>query len=114
MLTYLMSVFHGAHSPERVGPRTSRELQTLAEALDALASGRLPRVGDVLMQRFKALEASVTEGGWSVARRLELLPEAGVGLASLAERQAAAKSERAHCQIEKWRKDAKSGGGADR
>ena len=45
------------------------------------------------MQRFKALTESVNDGSWSVARRLEVIPDARVSLASLDERRAAAKSE---------------------
>ena len=60
-----------------------RELQSLAEAVDLLMRGRVASAGDVLIQRFRAVEAaSLEEGGWSVARRLEVLPEAAVSTMS--------------------------------
>jgi len=56
-----------------------RELRTLAEVCDAIVAGNPLRAGDVAMQRFRAVEyASSQEGGWQVARHLELIPTAGV------------------------------------
>ena len=49
--------------------------------------GDVLRAGDLLIQRFKALETSVINGTWLWARHHELIPEEGVGLASAAERQ---------------------------
>ncbi len=92
-MTYLTSVFGGAHPAKQVGVRTSREMRTLAEALDALSQGKLPELADLLMQRFKALEVSVTDGNWHVAKQLEVLPSMDLGLTSLAERTDAAKQE---------------------
>ena len=71
-VTYLNAIFHGAHPPGEVGVRTCQEMKTVAEALDALALGQLPRLGDLLMQRFKALEVSVTDRGRSLASQLEV------------------------------------------
>ena len=48
-VTYLTAVFHGMYPPEKVGPRTTREMRTLAEALDALGAGDLPRTADLLV-----------------------------------------------------------------
>ena len=77
-----------------------RELQSLAEAVDLLMRGRLASVGDVLIQRFRAVEAaSLEEGGWSVARHLELLPEAAVSSMSSGLRGVAVKAERARLQL---------------
>ena len=90
---YLVSVFCQRHSKESIGLRSSRELRTLSEALDALLSGNLPRVGDLLVQRFKALEASIADGSWAIARHLELLPQEDVGLSSGGERAIATRSE---------------------
>ena len=92
-VNFLLSIFHGTHPPEKVGVRNCRELRTLAEAIDGLTRGDLPAVGDLLMQRFKALTESVNDGSWSVARRLEVIPDTRVSLASLDERRSAAKSE---------------------
>ena len=93
VMNYLTSVFHGAHPQKEVGIRTTRELATLATALDDIAAGRLPQVADLLMQRFKAVEASVIDGDWTSARHLELLPRSGVGLTSMKEKHAAVRAE---------------------
>ena len=56
--------------------------------------GELPRLADILAQRFKALETMVCDGGqWGVATGLELLPSQPVGLASERERRSAAHTE---------------------
>lgn len=53
---YLVSIFH-AHGPiEKVGRGESLDLKRTAMRLDALATGELSRLGDPLMQRFKATE----------------------------------------------------------
>ena len=52
-----------------------RELKTLAEVMDGMASGRHAATFDVVAQRFRAIETSSTEeGGWVWARHLEVLP----------------------------------------
>ena len=91
VLAYLTSVFHGRHPPSEVGLRTSKEMRTLARALDALAAGQLPQVGDLLMQRFKALETSVADKSWAVASGIEVVDETE-GLATREERAEAAKT----------------------
>ena len=62
LLTYLESVLSPRYSKEAVGLRTSRELRTLAEALDELHEGNATRAGDLLIQRFKTLRTSVIVG----------------------------------------------------
>ena len=88
-VTYLTAVFHGMFPPDKVGPRTTREMRTLAEALDALGSGDLPRTADLLVQRFKSVEESVKRGNWDEAGFLELISREHVGLTSQNERLAA-------------------------
>ena len=51
--------------------RTVREMRTVGECLDALLRGELPRLGDILMQRLKALEQSTKDGHWEVAENLD-------------------------------------------
>ena len=68
-------------------------MRTIAESIGALMEGDVLRAGDLLIQRFKALENSVIDGTWSRARHHELMPEEGVGLASAAERQAISRLE---------------------
>jgi len=65
-------------------------MRSLAECLDSLAAGKHPRVGDVLMQQFKALEMSVRDRGWSLVNGLEVTNR-GDGLVSDEERYAAVK-----------------------
>ena len=88
-VTYLTAVFHGMFPPEKVGPRTTKERRTLAEALDCLGSGDLPRTADLLVQRFKSVEESVKRGNWDDAGFLELISREHVGLTSQNERLAA-------------------------
>ena len=93
VLTYLETVFNQRYTKECVVIRTAREMRTLAEAIDSLLEGDSMRTADLLIQRFKALETSVSDGSWSLARHLELIPEEGVGLTSPAERDLIAKLE---------------------
>ena len=67
--TYLQAVFFGQYPADKISARTASELRTLARALDELGTGALGAVGDVLVQPFKALESSVKDGSWNVARR---------------------------------------------
>ena len=93
VLPYLETVFYQRCGKDAVGLRTSREMRTIAESIDALMEGDVLRAGDLLIQRFKALETSVIDGTWTRARHHELIPEEGVGLASAAERQAISRLE---------------------
>ena len=52
---------------------TEVEMATLARAVDRLAEGDLPRLGDVILQRYNALERNVSDGNWVVASELEVL-----------------------------------------
>jgi len=73
--------------------RNSRELRTLAEAMDALLQGDLARCGDLLIQRFKAMESAMADSDWSLAKHLELIPESEVAVTSYGEREHASKLE---------------------
>ena len=75
------------------GVRSHREMVTLAMTIDELLGGRIMHALDLLLQRFKAIEASFEEGGWQTARHLELIPGGGAGLLREDERAAAAKAE---------------------
>ena len=64
-----------AEAREKINPGQHAELRTLAEALDSLWAGQLGRAGDILAQRFRAVEAnSVERIGWLRARFIEALP----------------------------------------
>ena len=93
VVRYLSTVLFAHHSPDSVGVGRVRELRTLAECIDHLCKGRLPQLGDMLMQRFTAVEMSLSEGGWSAARHLEIIPETLYGLASRQLRTAAVVEE---------------------
>ena len=67
-ISYLETVFNQRYGKDAVGLRASREMRTIAESIDALMEGDVLRAGDLLIQRFKALETSVIDGTWSRAR----------------------------------------------
>ena len=60
-------------------------MRMVGECLDALTRGELPRVGDMLMQRLRAMEQATKDGHWHVAQHLELVGSTDIGLASRAE-----------------------------
>ena len=53
----------------------------MAECLDSLLRGELPRLGDILLQRLKALQVAA-EHGWAFAKQLELTNRHDVNLVS--------------------------------
>jgi len=93
MVTYLQSVFLGAHPADKVGPRSVAEMRLLAEVMDSLSQGDLARVSDLLMQRFKAVELASTDGNWHQAKHVDLTYEAGRGLMSSEEKLKATKKQ---------------------
>ncbi|CAK0814214.1 unnamed protein product [Prorocentrum cordatum] len=74
------------------GLRNTRELKTLALAIDHLLSGRICEAGDLLAPRFRAVEASRQEG-WAVARHLEAIGGSAVSSLTDREREVAARQE---------------------
>ena len=78
--------------------RSQRGLRTLGEALDHLVAGELSEAADVLMQRFKAVEATSTGAmPWAVAENLEIIPTQSVTSVSAEEAEvAAARALRQH------------------
>ena len=88
---YVNQVLFVNHSPETIGIRNSREMVTLSAALDCLLTGQLARLENVLMQRLKAVESSITDG-WGVARHLELIPPSHATITNDQERDYAAKA----------------------
>ena len=89
---YINQVLFVNHSPETMGIRNAREIVTLSTCLDHLLSGQLARLGDVLMQRLKAVESALT-AGWTVARHHELIPPPRPAIANDRERDYAAKAD---------------------
>ena len=91
----VVSYLHQILLPQypKTGIRSHRELVTLATALDLLLDGKLGNLGDLLAQRFKAIEASLAaDGNWAVARHQELIP-VQASLSTKAELTEAAKAE---------------------
>ena len=71
--------------------RNTREIQTVSWVLDLLVMVELAQLGNVLMQRYKALEASVSDGGWHLARHYELIPPTIASTLTPSEQDAAAR-----------------------
>ena len=91
----VVSYLHQILLPQypKTGIRSHRELVTLATALELFLDGRLGQLGDLLAQRFKAIEASLAaDGNWAVARHQELIPTQA-SLSTKAELTEAAKAE---------------------
>ena len=93
VLSYLNQIVLNAHPPSKIGIRAHRELLTLATALDELLDSNNLRCLDILMQRFKAVEASLQDSGWNLARHYELIPPHGAQLSRESERELATKAE---------------------
>ena len=91
-VAYLTSVFQPAHS--ELGIRDNRELRTIAEALGALVRDQPLRSGDLLAQRFRAIELASSERNWSLARHLELIPDGKVTTTSQRARAEVSRLER--------------------
>ncbi|CAK0870953.1 unnamed protein product, partial [Prorocentrum cordatum] len=92
VVQYITSVWHGMHPQNEMGVRNVREMRMIGECLDALTRGDLPQLGDMLMQRLKAIEQATKDGHWKIAEHLELIDSTDIGLASSAEASAAVAS----------------------
>ena len=97
---YLQTVLMQRFPETTMGVRTSRELKTLATILDHLAEGNLAAVGDVAVQRWKALESSIGDKSWSLAQHQELIPSQEVGLSGDWERTLMARAELARVELD--------------
>ena len=73
--------------------RNERELRTLALAIDAMVRGQYHTAGDIIMQRYKAVELASIEGNWRIASHLELLPVEASSAVTTAEREVASTLE---------------------
>ena len=65
---------HPTSPASQVGIRNQSELTTLAMAIDYMLEGDYVKTLDLLIQRFKAVEVSLGENGWHMAKHLELIP----------------------------------------
>lgn len=93
VMAYINQVLLTQHPAQSLGVRNLREAQTLGMALDLLMTGNLGSLGDLLMQRLKALETAVNEQNWSSARHQELIAPQSASLTNPGEREAAARAE---------------------
>eukprot|EP00435_Cladocopium_sp_Y103_P051754 s280_g16.t1 len=104
---------------ERLNLRTSRELRSIAKALDLLAQGKNDKAGDVLSQRYKALELSLADQSWGRAQFIELIPPEGASLVEKDEVLMASKEQsteqklRASLAPNLWRPSQKGEGKTD-
>jgi len=110
--TYLTTaLIPGANvAGQYMGKGTQRELRTLSEAMDAIIRGEKARAGDILMQRFRAIEMAVADGNWSLAQHLELIPDQAVCSVPLGMRGELIREENRRCKF----RDFKGGKGAKR
>ena len=98
----MMSFYHTvvcrpAHPTMR--PHTSREMQTLAELIDSLLEGDIDRCGDIALQRYKALEMSLTDNSWEIAQELEVVDREAPHLATEEERHRASRRKLAEVRL---------------
>ena len=82
-----------------MGYRDVKELRTIGECLDTLLRGDLAGVGDMLMQRLKAIQQATKDGNWALAKHLELCDTDNVGLATQQERSEAVQAELQHQKL---------------
>eukprot|EP00959_Pyramimonas_sp_CCMP1952_P078268 1635958-Pyramimonas_sp.AAC.1 len=85
VVQYITSAWHGRHPPRTMGVRNTKEMRMIGECLDALLAGRLPELGDVLMQGLKAIEQARKDGRWAVAQHLEVGADVNASLARASE-----------------------------
>ena len=93
MMAYISQVVLTQHPPGAIGVRNHRELLTLGRAIDMLIQGQLGELGDLLMQRLKAVETSLVDQGWHSAKHQELIPPHAASLTTEAERRRTARLE---------------------
>ena len=93
------------------GERSRREMGTLAAAIDHLVRGQVAEAGDILVQRFKAVETAMSSGSWGVAQHLEIAPRTSVTAVNDKELEAAAKLERERYKLQEALQRGNGGGG---
>lgn len=77
------------HLIRRASGPVQRELLTLTHALDSLLRGKAAMAADVLTQRVKSIEQTLLGSHWSVAQRLEVLPQESPCITALPEAKSA-------------------------
>ena len=93
VLAYLNQIVFSCNPPSKIGVRAHRELITLGTCIDHLLESQTLQCLDVLMQRLKAVELSIQDGNWNLARHFELIPPSAAQLSQEEERAMAHKAE---------------------
>ena len=70
----LCVAYYRQHLQRRASGPMARELLTLASAIDAIVRGKISGGLDILCQRLKATEMVCTGSHWTVAQKVEVLP----------------------------------------
>ena len=91
-----VSYYHQIVAGKDLGKRGQREFLTLATALDQLIMGNTPEVGDLLVQRLKAIETAASDQNWEVAQNVELLQSEAPSLLSRSEKTLVTKETQQH------------------
>ena len=94
-------------------PHHHNEMELICGVLDDLIKGDLESLGDVLVQRLRALQVSVTKG-WKVAEQLELSGRRDVSLVGQDMMADAVSSRLRMARLEENTTKAKGGGGDGR
>ena len=105
-VAYLTTIVHAHHPPERLG-ELGQELRTLAEILDSLLLGDLPRVADLAVQRFKSCEVRARGGSLALASQHELVPKRAIGLAAPSEEMLVGQLEMQRAKLSEIQEKAK-------
>lgn len=105
---YVQQVLFVRNKNIKIGVRNTREILTLSAALDALLEQDFPMVGDLLMQRLKAVESALVEG-WNVADHQELIASPNASLTSQKEKSYAARQALQAQRLEESVKKRRSG-----
>ena len=98
---FVQQIIFGEHDKKKMGLRNSRELESWALLIDCLLRGETAAGLDVAMQRLKALERSIVDGSWSVARWYELIPTSASHLTDRHEALAAMRLEKSEQDLRK-------------
>ena len=100
---------------QSTGPAQS-ELLTICSAVDAAMSGNVAGCLDILLQRLKSAESTLSGTHWSVSQRLEILPQDQASLTPLQEMSSARKDVYEESRL-KWlasQPDGLTGGGGSK
>jgi len=81
-----LAYFRQHVSKRSTGP-AQRELLSIATSIDMMLNGNAAGAMDILVQRFKSVESTLTGCHWTVAQRLEVVPPDNVQLTPAQEMQ---------------------------